>query len=275
MTSHPAPSLRARLDLAWGLDQRVLRRFDRRITAFTTRLANQRAWPSLDTAVLIAVGLGVFFSLLELWYFLTLYVPSVPRLPLDGSLLGSGALLELLALVVVPIFGTLVASAVTSADSKTVQSELLVLTDIPGHIVYQGYWLASVYRVRLALALAAGGLPLLMAAPVSIALNSGWAELATLMWMVQVLLAGLGVWSLSLCAIAYGIDAAMSTRSPVGAALLALIMTGAAAGCSGSVMGMFSLCCGPPGILVALLMMYFSYSTVKKQMRMPRRLRPL
>jgi hypothetical protein len=191
----------------------LLSRLDPLAVPLVVRLGKLSGWPSLETTLLIALGIGFICS--AGW--LLLSRPSMlqingPLPPLLLTLIFSNAL-------AMPMGLANFAARLAGQDIQTEEFQLLGLTHLTGRAVYQGYLFATLSRTRLLLGITLGAIPVVAAMMVEISGPAipfgGNAYGAEWSIVFRYLCLSIGLWGLTILGIAIGTDLVLRQTHPL------------------------------------------------------------
>jgi len=148
-------------------------------------------------------------------------------------LIGAVMVIAVVVLVALPPMIAGLAGHIAAQDVHSQMFPLMGLTPLSGQAIFQGYFIASLSRARIPLALAAGLIPLyaFALAEVSLALAlRGAFEFVSVdfgLRLIYYLLIGVGLWGMNLLGTAIGVNLALQGRSVSVSRIFAPAATGA------------------------------------------------
>lgn len=201
---------------------------DPRAAALMARLTNLHGWPSLPSCLTMALSVALMMAAAMAWfihdYFNYIFVPSFVEIMAPPA-----SLISSMGLAATPLVAGAVAVTMTSADIVLGQREMLALTNIPGRVVFQGYGLAALHRLRIPLAVLLGLMPLIAVPSTLLLIPYSAAGPFTPVWLIPwpelaarvVPMAGiaLGAYGMSLPAAVIGVQQAFRSASRAAALL--------------------------------------------------------
>lgn len=216
----------------------ILSRLDPRTASLVMRLVNLGARPSLEQCILI-IGVGIVL-IAGGWAWSALGAvpgPTLLRPPtLIERMIVFGTIGAIIAIIVLPALLAAYASRLVSRDAQSDLITLIRLTPITGKVLFQGYVVAALFKMRLAL-----GIVFLLAWFLGggfLSMTTGGGTLAgtptgnrLLMIIVEMILFLLSCWGMNLLAVALGVI--ISSRI-----VLADVAAGIATLAVGTIMGM-------------------------------------
>jgi hypothetical protein len=209
----------------------LLSRLDPRAAPLVTRLINLTTPPSLDATILIGVALFVISALIGGLHIYSLAVGY--GYPITSAYIDFGTLPFVVLGTALLIFSPLLVAALTAIfvanDTRSESFTLLKLTNISGQALFQGYVAATLYRLRVLLAVALGAIPLYALAAARLTLRHVLpaTDLRTLLGadlavrVTYYLLLGIAVWGLNLLAAVVAVNVGLRSRSSTTAAVIA------------------------------------------------------